>query len=135
MTPKKANKLYKELTKEFEIQEDLAEDLIEFYYKSLRKKLSSLTDLRINVDGLGHFVIKIQKVKKSIPHYEKILKNHDTSTFGAYHNKKSVEEKLDLLNKIHDKVEIELTKRKNFKDEKYTKTNLGKSQTDSGGNN
>jgi hypothetical protein len=135
MTPKKANKLYKELTKEFEIQEDLAEDLIEFYYKSLRKKLSSLTDLRINVDGLGHFVIKIQKVKKSIPHYEKILKNHDTSTFGAYHNKKSVEEKLDLLNKIHDKVEIELTKRKNFKDEKYIKTNLGKSQTDSGGNN
>ena len=30
MTPKKANKLYKELTKEFEIQEGLAEDLVEF---------------------------------------------------------------------------------------------------------
>jgi len=90
MTPKKANKLYKELTKEFEIQEGLAEDLIEFYYKTLRKKLSNLTDLRINVDGLGHFVIKIQKVKKAIPHYEKVLKNHDVSTFGAYHNKKNV---------------------------------------------
>ena len=135
MTPKKANKLYKELTKEFEIQEGLAEDLVEFYYKTLRKKLSSLVDLRINVDGLGHFVIKIQKVKKAIPHYEKVLKNHDTSTFGAYHNKKSVEEKLDLLNKIHEKAEKELTKRKNFKDEKCTKINLGKPQTDSGGDN
>jgi nucleoid DNA-binding protein len=135
MTPKKASSLYNEITKEFEVSEDLVESLVEDYYKTLRKKLSSLSDLRLNVDGLGQLVIKIQKVKKAIPHYEKVLKNHDTSTFGAYHNKKSVEEKLDLLNKIHDKVEIELTKRKNFKDEKYTKTNLGKSQTDSGGNN
>ena len=135
MTPKKANKLYKELTKEFEIQESLAEDLIEFYYKTLRKKLSDLTDLRINVDGLGHFVIKIQKVKQAIPHYEKVLKNHDTSTFGAYHNKKNVEEKMELLNQINNKADQELIKRQNFKDEKYIKTSLGKPETDSGGDN
>ena len=90
MVPKKASNLYKEITKEFEVSEDLVENLVENYYKTLRKKLSSLSDLRINVDGLGHFVVKIQKVKKAIPHYEKVLKNHDTSTFGAYHNKKNV---------------------------------------------
>ena len=121
MIPKKSKTLYCEITKEFDVSEDLVESLIENYYKTLRKKLSALSDLRINVDGLGHFVIKIQKVKKAIPHYEKVLKNHDTSTFGAYHNKKNVEEKLDLLNRIHDKAENELLKRKNFKDEKYTK--------------
>ena len=131
MTPKKANKLYKELTKEFEIEEVLAENLIEFYYKTLRQKLSNLSELRINVDGLGHFIIKIKKIKKSISHYENILKNHSTSTFSAYYNKKNIEEKLDLLNKIHNKAETELLKRKNFKNEKYTKTNLGKSETDS----
>ena len=135
MIPKKSNSLYSELSEEFEISEDLVESLIENYYKTLRKKLSALSDLRINVDGLGHFVLKIRKVKNAIPHYEKILKNHDTSTFGAYHNKKSVEEKLDLLKKIHEKAEAELIKRKKFKDEKYTQTNLGKPETDSGGNN
>ena len=91
MIPKKANKLYKEITKEFDVSEDLVENLVELYYKTLRKSLSSLSELRINADGLGHFVVKIQKVKKAIPHYEKVLNNHDTSTFGAYHNKKSVE--------------------------------------------
>ena len=135
MIPKKASSLYKEITKEFEVSEDLVETLVENYYKTLRKKLSSLSDLRINVDGLGHFVIKIQKVKKAIPHYEKVLKNHDTSTFGAYHNKKSIEEKLELLNAIHIKIEKELAKRKNFKNEKYSQNNLAKSETDSGGNN
>ena len=131
MIPKKASSLYKEITKEFEVSEDLVETLVENYYKTLRKKLSSLSDLRINVDGLGHFVIKIQKVKKAIPHYEKVLKNHDTSTFGAYHNKKNVEEKLELLTEIHKKAEQELLKRKTFKDEKYSKTNLAKPETDS----
>jgi nucleoid DNA-binding protein len=135
MTPKKASSLYNELTKEFEVSEDLVENLVEAYYKTLRKKLSSLSDLRINVDGLGHFVIKIQKVKKTIPHYEKILKNHDTSTFGAYHNKKNVEDKLELLREIHKKAEQELLKRKTFKNEKYSKINLAKSETDSRGDN
>jgi hypothetical protein len=131
MIPKKANSLYKEMTKEFDISEDLVESLIETYYKTLRKKMSNLSDLRINVDGLGHFVLKIQKVKKAIPHYEKVLENHDTSTFGAYHNKKSVEEKLELLNNIHSKVEKELLKRKTFKDEKHIKINLAEPKTDS----
>ena len=135
MIPKKASSLYKEITKEFEVSEDLVETLVENYYKTLRKKLSILSDLRINVDGLGHFVIKIQKVKKAIPHYEKVLKNHDTSTFGAYHNKKNVEEKLELLTEIHKKAEQELLKRKTFKDEKYSKINLAKPETDPGRDN
>lgn len=135
MIPKKANSLYKEITEEFDISEDLVESLVESYYKKLRKKMTTLSDLRINVDGLGHFVIKIQKVKKAIPHYEKVLKNHDTSTFGAYHNKKSVEEKLEHLTQIHQKIEQELLKRKTFKDEKYSQINLAKPETDSGGDN
>ncbi len=135
MIPKKANSLYKEITEEFDVSEDLVENLIESYYKTLRKKMSSLSDLRLNVDGLGHFVIKIQKVKKAIPHYEKVLQNHDTSTFGAYHNKKSVEEKLELLNAIDVKADQELTKRKNFKDEKYSQNNLAEQKADSGGDN
>lgn len=135
MIPKKASSLYKEMTKELDVSEDLVESLVEAYYKKLRKKMSSLSDLRLNVDGLGHFVIKIQKVKKAIPHYEKVLKNHDTSTFGAYHNKKSVEEKLELLNSVHEKAEEELLKRKKFKDEKYSQTNLAEPETDSGGDN
>jgi nucleoid DNA-binding protein len=130
MIPKKASKLYKEVSEEFDASEDLIETLLESYYKEVRKKLSNLSDLRINVDGLGHFVIKVKKVKKAIPHYEKVLVDHDTSTFGAYHNKKSVEEKLELLKLIDEKIEKELTKKKSFKDEKYSQTNLAEPETD-----
>lgn len=125
MIPKKVNSLYKEIAEDFECSEQLVDDLMHFYYKTLKKRMSGLTDLRLNVEGLGHFVLKIKKVKSAIPHYEKVLSNHDTSTFGAYHNKKSVEEKLELLKQLSFKIEEELEKRKNFKNEKYTKSNLG----------
>jgi len=135
MIPKKPNSLYKEITDEFECSEQLVDDLVHFYYKTLKKRMSGLTDLRLNVEGLGHFVLKIRKVKNAIPHYEKVLSNHDTSTFGAYHNKKSVEEKLELLKQLDVKIEDELEKRQKFKNEKYSKTNMAKQKTNTRGNN
>jgi len=135
MIPKKPNSLYKEITDEFECSEQLVDDLVHFYYKTLKKRMSGLTDLRLNVEGLGHFVLKMRKVKNAIPHYEKVLNDHDTSTFGAYHNKKSVEEKLELLKQLDVKIKDELEKRQNFKNEKYSKTNMAKQKTNTRGNN
>jgi inorganic pyrophosphatase len=135
MIPKKPNSLYKEITDEFECSEQLVDDLVHFYYKTLKKKMSNLTDLRLNVEGLGHFVLKMKKVKDTIPHYEKVLSNHDTSTFGAYHNKKSIEEKLEKLKNIDVRIQEELERRQKFKNEKYSKTNLEKQKGDSGRDN
>ena len=135
MIPKKPSSLYKEITDEFECSEQLVDDLVHFYYKTLKKRMSGLTDLRLNVEGLGHFVLKMRKVKNAIPHYEKVLNDHDTSTFGAYHNKKSVEEKLELLKQLDVKIKDELEKRQNFKNEKYSKTNMAKQKTNTRGNN
>lgn len=131
MTPKKASSLYQEITDEFECSEKLVDDLVHFYYKTLKKRMSSISDLRLNVEGLGHFVLKMKKVKNAIPHYEKVLDGHDTSTFGAYHNKKSIEDKLERLKKLNVKVKEELEKRQDFKNEKYSKTNLAKQEEDS----
>ena len=66
MIPKKPNSLYNEITDEFECSEQLVDDLVHFYYKTLKKRMSNLTDLRLNVEGLGHFVLKMKKSCKSI---------------------------------------------------------------------
>ena len=62
MNPKKPNIIYKSLAEELETSEDLVEDLIQFYYKALRLKLSNLESPRINVEGLGHFVINLYQL-------------------------------------------------------------------------
>jgi nucleoid DNA-binding protein len=128
MNPKKSSKLYRPLAEELSVSEDLVEDIIQFYYKTLRLKLSNLEAPRINVEGLGHFVIKPVSVRNAITKYTKVLDNHDTSTYSAYFNKKMLETKLNSLIEIEKKIcEQEQVKRnfKKSKDENSTESNLG----------
>ena len=124
MKPKKSSELYKQVSEDLNIDQDLVESLIEFYYKDVRKLLTNLSYPRINIDGLGHFVSRHGIVNKAIDRISKGLENHDTSTFKAYHNKKAMEVKLDLLIKLHSKILDQESKKQEFlktkKDEKRT---------------
>ena len=128
MIPKKASKIYKIVSEDLNIHEKLVEDLVQFYYKELRGKMSKLSHTRINVEGLGHVMVKPKIVEQAIVRLEKSVKNHDTSTYNAYHNKKSMEEKLILLKEITIKItedSEERNKIKSNKNESCTKSNLG----------
>jgi hypothetical protein len=128
MNPKKASKLYSDVAEELELSVNLVEEVVVFYYSNLRQMLSNLTDPRINVEGLGHFVAKTKMVKNAIPRYTKSLENHDTSTFAAYFNKKGFETKLEKLIKLEKKIIEHEDKKEAFKKLKYennTKKHLG----------
>lgn len=128
MIPKKASNLYKNVSEDLDVDQVLVENFIDFYYKRIRQCITNLEHPRINIDGLGQFIVKTSTVKKSIPRFKKSLENHDTSTFGAYFNKKRIELKLDLLIVLEQKILLEEQRRETFKkekDEKYIKTNLG----------
>lgn len=134
MIPKKSKILYKEISEEFNISENLVDSLVDFYYKELKNKLINLEYPRINVEGLGQFVVRNRLVSNSIPKYNKMLENHDTSTFKAYYNKKAIEERIELLKKIEKQLKSESERKTIFnknKYEKYTQNNLGEQETDS----
>lgn len=135
MTPKKSSSLYKETSEDINVSETLVADIIEYYYKELRIKLSGLKHSRINVEGLGQFVLKERLVETYISKINKMLINHDTSTFRAYHNKKAMEDKLDLLNKVTLEIERERERKlefyKNKNNESSTQSNLGEQDKDS----
>jgi 4-alpha-glucanotransferase len=134
MIPKKSNKLYKEVAEDLEVSETLVGELVEFYYNEIRQLLSNLVCPRINVEGLGQFVIKPKLVRNAIPRYTKSLENHDTSTFAAYYNKKGIETKLELLILLEQKITEQELKKTNFKitkNESSIKSNLGEQEGDS----
>jgi nucleoid DNA-binding protein len=129
MNPKKSSTLYKEVSEENNVEEVLVADFIDFYYKELRSQLSDLKHPRINVEGLGQFVIKEKLAEVYIAKLTKMLPTHDVSTFRAYHNKKAMEEKLRLLNEVTVKIGQEKKRKeefnKNKNNEGSTKSNLG----------
>jgi len=118
MNPKKAVNLYKTISEEMDVDSNLVEDLIEYTYKSLRKKLTNLTYPRIDVEGLGQFVAKSFTIKKDIDSIEKKLVIHDTSTFAAYHHKKVLETKLAALRDLNELIVKEEERKTNFKQTK-----------------
>lgn len=135
MTPKKSNILYKEVSEDINVSETLVVDIVEYYYKELRSQLSGLKHPRINVEGLGQFVLREKLVEIYISKLSKMIVTHDTSTFRAYHNKKAMEEKLHLLNIVSVEIEKERQRKKEFfknkNNESSTQSNLGEQDTDS----
>jgi hypothetical protein len=128
MIPKKASKLYRQVSEDLNIEEALVETFIGFYYKTIREYMSDLKHPRINLDGLGHFNAMHSVVKSGIAKCNKSLDNHDTSTFRAYHNKKSLETKLEKLIAIEEQIAKAQARKDNFKktkNESSTKDNLG----------
>ena len=126
MIPKKSSLLCKELSEEMDLPQSLIQDFIEFYYKEIRSSLTGLKHPRVNVDGLGKFVVRTHAVRKAIPRLKKILETHDTTTFSAYFNKKTLEDKVEALKSIEKQI-VSLEEKKGAiqkqKDE-YIKKNL-----------
>jgi hypothetical protein len=134
MIPKKANKFYKQISEDLNVNASLVEDLVDCFYKELRHNLTNLKCPRLNVEGLGHFVVKPGTVRKAIPRYQKSLENHDTSTFGAYYNKKMIETKLEALIDIEKKISKQELKKEQFKQDKHesqSKGNMEEQETNS----
>jgi len=126
MIPKKSSLLYKELSEEMDLPQDLIQNFIEFYYKEIRSSLTGLKYPRINVDGLGQFVVRSHAVRKAIPRLKKMLETHDTTTFNAYFNKKMLEEKVVALENIEKQIVSLEEKKEAIKKQKdeYTKKNM-----------
>lgn len=134
MVPIRATSLINPVAEELNISEEMLEDMVIFYYNNLRKTLSGLVDLKIDVPGLGHFLIRQNKVKSAINKTTLNLEGLDPGSFSSYHYKKLQEEKLKMLLSIKDKIDEFLIERKQFRDEQI-KYHLEKEKTNSRGSN
>jgi nucleoid DNA-binding protein len=116
MIPKKPEKIIKIVAEDLDLPKSLVDDVVSFYYKNIRKNLSSLETLRINLPGLGHFVMKEYAVSKNIKRFERMKEMLDTQTFTNYHKLKMTEAKLEALKKAYKLMEEFNQKKKVFKD-------------------
>jgi nucleoid DNA-binding protein len=124
MIPKKPALIVKQVAEDMDIPISTVDDIISFYYKEVRKTLSSLEHLRIDLPGLGNFVIKKKSVDRLAKKYRILMEKYDNQTFSNYHNKKSAESKLERLGKATVKIQEFLNEKKEFRDGKQTKRDL-----------
>jgi nucleoid DNA-binding protein len=116
MIPKKPQVIIKQVAEELDLPQSLVDDIVSFYYKEVRRNLSSLENPKINLPGLGHFLIKQRAVNVQIKKHEGALKYYNKDTFKNHHNLKLVEQKLEKLYQAKENIVKFLEEKKNFKD-------------------
>lgn len=131
MIPKKPKEVIKHIAEEFDLPQSTVDDIVSFYYKELRKTLSSLEHLKVNVKGLGDFIVLQKSVNRLSNKYNTLSTQYNTDTFKNYHNLKLVESKLERLNCISKKITTYLETKKQFKDVRKSKTNMEKPEANS----
>lgn len=120
MIPKKPQVIIKQVAEELDLPESLVDDIISFYYKEVRRNLSSLEHIKLNLPGLGNFIMKQKAVGVQIKKHEGAKKFYNKDTFKNHHNLKLVEQRLEKLINTKQKINTFLEEKKNFKDGRET---------------
>ncbi len=121
MLPKNSKHYVIPTSLNLELNPELVEDVISFYFESLRKTLSNLECHNIQVEGLGVFKAKTKELPKLISKYEKHLDVLKPETFNQMAIKKEVEEKLKAVKKLNDLINSDKERKKEFLKKKYGK--------------
>lgn len=73
---KKAKNLIPDVAAQLEMSEDLIKTVTDFYWRDVRKSMSSLVYPRIHITNLGDFVVKHWKINDKIDMLEKFEENN-----------------------------------------------------------
>jgi hypothetical protein len=71
LRPKKAKDFIPNVAEQLHLSEDVVKDVVDYYWRNIRKSLSSLDHSRIHLTNLGDFTIKHWKIDEKIEGLEK----------------------------------------------------------------
>lgn len=76
------------------------QDVISFYYKTLRQKLSALESVNMQVENLGTFYIKERSLTKGILSSEKYMEKLSDIDIREYETKLSIKKRIDAMRNV-----------------------------------
>lgn len=113
LRPKKAKEFIPTVAEQLHLSEDVVKDVINYYWQSVRKNLSSLSHSRIHLTNLGDFAIKHWKIDEKIEGLEKWEENNKLKGMQEITARFKTAETLYNLKKLKGIVEEE-NQRKEF---------------------
>lgn len=115
MIPKKHKEFKEGIAQELGIHENVVDDFLSFYYSKIRTSLSSLDYPKIQVDGLGTFSIRKNKLEQKIKKYKDILGNTQKQTYKGFAKSVDIAKKVEEMEAALEALEKMYEQKKNFK--------------------
>ena len=117
INPKTYRTFYKEVSEECQVHENLVRELVRFFYDKIRKNLENLENTRILLPNLGTFIIRKNRLDKSIKRHKDMLGNMEKITYKGYGKHIPVKDKLINMESALKRIDKELQIKKDWKDE------------------
>jgi len=108
---------FEEIAKECEVHENLVAELIRFFYSEVRKNLEDLENTRVLLPNLGTFIIRKNRLDRSIKRHKDMLGNMEKTTYSGYGKHLPVKNKLITMEKALKRIETEIKEKKDWKNE------------------
>ena len=117
MNPKNSKQFYSDIAKKANVHNDVAADLIYFFYEKFRKNLSNLSSNKITLPNLGTFTLRKNKLEKAKIQNKDILGNLQKNTYKGYEKSVSVKNKLEQMETALINLNKKIKLKKDFKNE------------------
>jgi hypothetical protein len=133
MLPKNSKHYIVPTAEQLELDLQLVEDAVSFYYANLRSALSNLVCHNIQVENLGSFKAKSRDLPKLVIKYKKHLSVIKTDTFNQMAIKKDVESKLEKVVNLQKLIKEDKERKAKFLKNKhaYTSKNMARKKKNS----
>ena len=84
MIPRKVSSLYPATAAELKVSEELVTDVIDFYWKEVKKQLEEPTHISITIEDFGTFEARKQQIEYLIEKHKKIIKHMKPTTYNKH---------------------------------------------------
>tara|TARA_R110002153_G_scaffold116579_3_gene260267 strand:- start:11169 stop:11534 length:366 start_codon:yes stop_codon:yes gene_type:complete len=121
MLPKNSKHYIQPTADSLNIDYDLAEDIISFYYSEVRKTLCDLKCHNIQIENLGTFKAKDKELPKLYKKYTNHLSVLKTDTFTQMAIKKEITDKLQKVKRLQTQIREDKIRKLEFLKKKYEK--------------
>ena len=116
MNPKSHKELKNGIADEVGVHHSVVDEFITFYYSKLRRKLSDIDFPRIQVDGLGTFYLRKNKLEKAIKKNKSILGNLAKRTYVGFAKSQEINKNVNQMESALMQMEKDILNKKLFKE-------------------
>ena len=122
MNPKKAKTFILPTAKKLNVDSELVESLMDYYWKEVRRSLSELKAPRISIANFGTFRIKSWKLDEQRMKYQYYLdKNPDDLTFSRHRIRTDIEQRVSEIDAVKIIVKDDAQRKQQIKDKRNGK--------------
>ena len=114
MLPKNSKHYILPTAEELDLNPQLVEDVVSFYYSRLRAALVNLDYFAIKAENLGTFTAKKKELPRLYAKHSKHLSVLKTDTFRQMQTKKQVQKKLERVQRLQKLIAEESKRKQEF---------------------